>query len=1143
MAFPSVHIYLLGRFEVARDQRILKVDAWSRRKAALLLQHLALERRAVKDQVIEILWPESAPDSGTNNLYQTLHVLRQTLDTALGSGTGEAMLSFEGGILSLNADVWVDAEEFERLCVGSSSEALQQALALYQGDLLPENLYDDWTQARRAALQRLQRETVLRLAAYLQENSDYEAAISLVTPLLSRDPTDETAHREVMRLYALSGQRHEALRQYQRCVKALEEELGLTPDPATEALFAQILNGELVAMIASATRTLPASPIIEVEGDTPLVGRGAERTALQRLIFDQSDIPGKTILLGGDAGVGKTRLAYALLRDAAESGMTVLFGAAYEQEGQLSYQPFIEAFDHYLAEHPAAAQNPITHYIPFGGYDEQEHTALFRATATFLANLAQDGPLVLLVDDLHAADETSLHLLHYLARQTRAARVILLATYRTGGMLSPACDALFNALYREHLSETVVLAPLMHEDVGRIINHVLGGEASPTLIKAIVELTEGNPFFVQEITRALMKFDQIEMQADQWQLRPDATLHLPAGLRGLIRERVARLGASVEPLLRTAAVIGQQFRYELLRDISKLSDDRVLDALDAALDGQLLEEIQTGYRFRHPLIRQALYEGLSHARRAHLHTRVAEVIEAGRPPDELSAQAETLAYHYDASDQRERAFPYLIQAAEKAQSVYAFEVAVDYYDRALKLLDTLNDDSAQRWHILEQMGALENTLADSQRSVAHFEEALAMTPTATWQPRGTDRARLHRWAANTLVATGDIGAAERHLHTALDLISPDDQLSREYACLMYALALWHWHRNEFQEAFDVAQRSLSAAEQSGDQTNTARAFEMLALAAHSLGEWQQGLDFEAQRSALAGPGLDVTGLFDMHLCLWEYHLYGDKPYAEVKQTVETTLQQARRMGAVRAIALCQCFGGALEYQAGHWQQAEAALRELIQLYRQIGAAVGEALACQRLGRLQTALGQLNEGMSTLENGVVAAERADLRAHCLTRLYATMTRNRLIAGDVAAAERTLALGLETSDQHGHCSTCDLLLLPAAVSVRIVQGDLDAAGVFTRQLEQAAARYGSGLWLAMARQARGEYLAACGDLDDALTSYAEAQAGFQAAGYDYEVARCLLQSAEIRLNRGAPGDAEQAEITQSQTDQIFQRLKIN
>ena len=139
--------------------------------------------------------------------------------------------------------------------------------------------------------------------------------------------------------------------------------------------------------------------------------------------------------------------------------MTTLFGAAYEQEGQLSYQPFIEAFDRYLAEHPSDGQNPITHYVPFGGYDEQEHTALFRATATFLIDLAQRAPLMLLVDDLHAADETSLHLFHYLARQTRSAPVILLATYRTDGISSSALDALLNALYREHLSETSFSRP------------------------------------------------------------------------------------------------------------------------------------------------------------------------------------------------------------------------------------------------------------------------------------------------------------------------------------------------------------------------------------------------------------------------------------------------------------------------------------------------------------------------------------------------------------------------------------------------------------------------------------------------------------------------------------------------------------
>ena len=216
---------------------------------------------------------------------------------------------------------------------------------------------------------------------------------------------------------------------------------------------------------------------------------------------------------------------------------------------------------------PTAEQNPITHYIPFGGYDEQEHTALFRATATFLVDLAQRAPLVLLVDDLHAADETSLHLFHYLARQTRSAPVILLATYRSGreqffrlrGALQCPVP---RAVERNGHSVSRLLRVTMWAE---IVTHMLGGEAAPALIKAIAELTEGNPFFTQEITRALLKFDQIEEQTGQWQLRPGANLHLPAGLRGLIRERVARLGEAVEPLLRIAAVIGQQFRYELLR--------------------------------------------------------------------------------------------------------------------------------------------------------------------------------------------------------------------------------------------------------------------------------------------------------------------------------------------------------------------------------------------------------------------------------------------------------------------------------------------------------------------------------------------------------------------------------------------------
>jgi tetratricopeptide (TPR) repeat protein len=229
--------------------------------------------------------------------------------------------------------------------------------------------------------------------------------------------------------------------------------------------------------------------------------------------------------------------------------------------------------------------------------------------------------------------------------------------------------------------------------------------------------------------------------------------------------------------------------------------------------------------------------------------------------------------------------------------------------------------------------------------------------------------------------------------------------------------------------------------------------------------------------------------------------------------VTTTLAEAQRLGAPRAIALCRCFDGALEFQAGHWEAAEASLRESIRLHREIGAASGEALACQRLGVLLTAHSRLDEAKAVMEEGLLAAEHALLRAHCLTRLYAALARNRLAAGDLAAAEDALAQGLAMSERHGHCTTCDALLLPAAVSVRARQQDWPAAEAFCQKLDQAAAEYGSRTWLAMARQARAELAAALGRRDEALALYAEAQSAFLLAGNRAEAERCQMAQAAL------------------------------
>lgn len=881
-------IFLLGRFEVAWGERTLCATDWPRRKAAALLQRLALERRLIKDQAIDFLWPDADLISGANNLYRTLHALRRTLDAGLGPGAADATFSFEDGVLTLEASVWVDAHEFERLCTASLTAPveqrvahLRQALDLYQGDLLPDDLYAEWTLVPRDALRRHYREASLALATHARDARDYNTAISLLTPLLAHDAADEPVHRELMRTYALAGRRHEALRQYQMCVEALAAELDVPPEPETAALYAQILSGALSPLPAPAAPDatgpkasagwLPAGIALEIKAEAPLVGRQVELNRLRTWLEAVQQGHGRTILIAGESGVGKTRLAFEALSAAAATGMVTLLGAAYEQEGRSPYQPFIEAFDRYLAEHrQTSAENPITHFKQLSSADlEQGHWALFHAVAAFLTGLSRQAAVLLLIDDLHAADEASLRLFHYLARQTRAAPVMLLATYRSDAATEVATPfgALLNALYRERLSETLTLTPLLEEGVARILAQILGGEALPELVRAVFDITEGNPFFVEEITHALLKSGQIEAHEGRWHLRPDADVHVPAGLSGLLRERVTRLGPQVEAALAAAAVIGREFSFDVLRGMAALSDGEWLDALDAALAAHLLEEVGNTYRFRHSLIRRALYDALSRVRRARLHTRTAEAIEAAYVlrPGGLAPHVEALAFHYDRSDRRDRALDYLIQAGQKAADIYAFEVAVTYFERALELMNALGlTDPARRWLILEALGGWHSILADTPRAVAAFEQALALPPGDDWQPMRRERVRLHSSAAIALITAGDMATAEAHLRAALaDVDERED--AAEYTDLLYNLAQLHWHKNEYQEAFDVAQRSLAVAERLNQPVAIARAFEMLALACHSLGEWQTGIQYEQQRATLAGVGLDVTDAFDVHL--------------------------------------------------------------------------------------------------------------------------------------------------------------------------------------------------------------------------------------------------------------------------------------
>lgn len=239
------------------------------------------------------------------------------------------------------------------------------------------------------------------------------------------------------------------------------------------------------------------------------------------------------------------------------------------------------------------------------------------------------------------------------------------------------------------------------------------------------------------------------------------------------------------------------------------------------------------------------------------------------------------------------------------------------------------------------------------------------------------------------------------------------------------------------------------------------------------------------------------------------------------------------MGAPRALALCQNFGGALDFQAGRWQQSEEELRAAVALYRQVGSAAGESLSLQRLGVLLTARGELDEAHQALSDGLVVAERAAMRSHCLTRLHASLIRNRLAADDAEGIESCLADGIEAARRHGSCVTCNALLIPELVRAHIHLGDLDAAKEYCAKLSKTASDFESHVWSAMSAQCAGRVHLANGRRAKADDAFERARQAYQKADQPYEAARCLMLRSQCL-------PADEAEPLRAQAQAIFDRL---
>jgi len=463
------------------------------------------------------------------------------------------------------------------------------------------------------------------------------------------------------------------------------------------------------------------SRILTGPGDRPyLVGRANEHSLIVAQIDALLTGKGSLVILSGEAGIGKTTLAQSACREARESGALVLLGHCYDRGETPPYGLWIEPLEqaHAWADrNPGIADSPAPR---FGGSSSQ--AALFTAIWTYFTALARDQPLVIFLDDVHWADEASLDLLRFLARQVAPVSILLLITYRTDEVTRH--DPLYRylpALVREAQAVRVDLSPLSDLDVRALIDYSyqLPADDTDRLVSYLQVRAQGNPFFFSELLRSFEGTTLTRTDSGGWALRSLDSVPVPTLLRQVIDARIARLDPEGYELLAVAATIGQLVPIALWAAVGGTTEPALLRLVEQALEIRIFDATADGLAvvFVHALIREALYEGVSPPRRRRLHRVIAEALLARPgPPD-----PDMVAYHFSqAAD--DRAAEWLLHAGDRARRAFAWSTAALRFESVLTLLEHDESKRNERGWVLLRL-ALLRRFTDPGIGIGYLEEA------------------------------------------------------------------------------------------------------------------------------------------------------------------------------------------------------------------------------------------------------------------------------------------------------------------------------------------------------------------------------------------------------------------------------------
>lgn len=714
-----VQARVLGSFSMAVGGRTVQPSAWRRISAVRLVKLLLVtpDHAVAREIAAEDLWPETDPEHQAVNLRKAIHFARHALAVADDSPAiltaGRQVISFaREATLDLDLDRLRNAiavlDDRPRHRTDAVVAASETVLAIGSDELLPDDPYEDWLAGMRERLLARWRDTALGVANERLTAGDIDEARRLLDQILARDPADEDAHRLVIQLLASLGQHHGARRQFFLCRRELAA-LGI--EPATETVAA------LGVAEAEAGRGGAAT---SMAGE--LVGRQAELTRLEQVFDRIGDGRSATLVLRGQAGIGKSRLLEEVGHYGRSSGWQVLEARALASTPGLSFAPVGAALSGALRPEavstwPEPAASAAATLVPGLGLEPalpfKVPQALATAVTQVVARLAGDGPVALLIDDAHWLDDGSARLLADVASMTVDLPLLLAVSLRTDEPRSTAVERLVDQLTAMASSESLDVGPLRARDIPTLVVRHLGGKrVEGPLATFLIERSGGNPLFCLELARDGRDRGRIDLEGGTWrERRPVDAGNVPSGIARLVAARYRRLRAETRRLLALSAELGDTVDYRLVSRASDTAEEAVIAALDEALEAALVVEVGGRYRFAHPLFRAAVQRQtgaqrgplmLSLARAmagdadpidpAHLHAALA----AGVDPVAVADRALT-AFEHGMSDARSLAIGFGFMAARRQITLFDARGARDLLGRALAVWSQLSLSEQGAW--------------------------------------------------------------------------------------------------------------------------------------------------------------------------------------------------------------------------------------------------------------------------------------------------------------------------------------------------------------------------------------------------------------------------------------------------------------